>query len=135
MKKVEVEKLVSKSIIITTVLLCLILGTTFIQNGYFNALTFSTTSKATIVVSVLFAAIAVGMAFLGAFKDSKYYFYASVSAIIAIFVMLLKVNYEIKGLQFSIGSTTIKFYIVTMFVLCLAILATWVRTTIKLIRK
>ncbi len=135
MKKVEVEKLVSKSIIITTVLLCLILGTTFIQNGYFNALTFSTTSKATIIVSVLFAVIAVGMAFWGAFKNSKYYFYASVSAIIAIFVMLLKVNYEIKGLQFSIGSTTIKFYIMAMFVLCLAILVTWIRTTIKLIRK
>ena len=135
MKKVEVEKLVSKSIIITTVLVCLILGTTFIQNGYFNALTFSTTSKATVVVSVLFAAVAVLMAFYGAFKDSKYYFYASASAIVAIFVMLLKVNYEIKGLQFSIGSTTIKFYIVAMFVLCLAILATWVRTTIKLIKK
>ena len=65
MKKVEVEKLVSKSIIITAILLCLILGTTYIQNGYFNALTFASTAKLTVIVSILFAVIAVAMVILG----------------------------------------------------------------------
>lgn len=135
MKKVEVEKLVSKSIIITAVFLCLILGTTYIQNGYFNHLAYATTSVMTFVVSVLFAAVAIFMVVLGIFKNSKYYFYASISAVIAIFVMLLKVNYEIKGLQFTVADRTIKFYVIAMGVLCLAILATWVRTVVKLIKE
>lgn len=135
MKRVEVEKLVSRSIIITAILLCLILGTTFIQNGYCNPLTFTTTSKSIVVVSVLFAAVAVCMVVLGIFKDSKYYFHASVSAVVAIFVMLLKINYEIKGLQFTLGTMTIKFYIISMGVFCLAIIATWVRTIFKLIKE
>lgn len=135
MKKVEVEKLVSKSIIITVVLLCLIFGTTYIQNGYFNALTFSTMSKLTVAVSVIFAVVAVAMVIFGVTKSSKYYFYASSSAVIAIFVMLLKINYEIKGLQFNIGVKTIKFYIISMFVFAIAIVATWIRTAIKLIKE
>jgi len=135
MKKVEVEKLVSKSIIITAILVGLILGTKYIQNGYFNALTFTTTSKLTVVVSVLFAVVAVAMVGMGIFKNSKYYLYATGAAVVAIFVMLLKINYEIKGLQFAIGTTTIKFYIITMAVLCLAILATWIRTVVKLIKE
>ena len=135
MKKVEVEKLVSKSIIITAILLCLILGTTYIQNGYFNALTFATTSKLTVIVSILFAVIAVAMVVLGVLKNSKYYVYASISAIIAIFVMLLKINYEIKGLQFTVGTMTIKFYIISMGILCLAVLATWTRAIVKLIKE
>lgn len=135
MKKVEVEKLVSKSIIITVVLLCLIFGTTYIQNGYFNALTFSTMSKLTVVVSVIFAVLAVAMVIAGVVKNSKYYLYASSSAVIAIFVMLLKINYEIKGLQFTIGVKTIKFYIISMFVFAVAIIATWIRTAVKLIKE
>jgi len=134
MKKVEVEKLVSKSIIITAILLCLILGTAYIQNGYFNALKLGTTSILTVVISVLFAIIAVAMVILGISKNSKYYVYASLSAIVAIFVMLLKINYEIKGLEFLVGTITIKFYDVSMVIFGLAILATWVRATVKLIR-
>lgn len=135
MKKVEVEKLVSKSIIITVILLCLIFGTTYIQNGYFNALTFTTTSKLTVGVSILFAIVAVAMVVLGIVKNSKYYVYASISAVVAIFVMLLKINYEIKGLQFTVGTMTIKFYIISMGIFCLAVLATWARTIVKLIRE
>lgn len=135
MKKVEAEKLVSTSIKITAILLCVILGTTFIQNGYFNALTFATTSKLTVGVSIIFAIVAVAMVMLAIFKDSKYYFHASVSAIIAIFVMLLKVNYEIKGLEFTVGTRTVKFYIMAMAVFCIAILVTWIRATVKLIRE
>ena len=135
MKKVEVEKLVSKSIIITAILLCLILGTACIQNGYFNALTFVTTSKATVVVSIIFAIVAVAMVMLGVFKNSKYYLYATISAVVAIFVMLLKINYEIKGLQFTLGTMTVKFFMMTMAVFCAAILATWIRAIIKLIRE
>ena len=134
MKKVEVEKLVSKSIIITAILLCLILGTTFIENGYSDALRFGTASVSTIVVSVLFAVVAVAMVGLGIFKNSKYYIFASLSAAIAIFVMLLKINYEIKGLEFLVGTINVKFYDVSMLIFGLAILATWIRAGIKLIR-
>jgi len=135
MKKVEVEKLVSKSIIITAILLCLILGTTFIQTGYFNALTFATTSKATVAVSIIFAAVAVLMVGLGIFKNSKYYVYATGAAVVAIFVMLLKINYEIKALQFNIGTATVKFYMMAIAICCVAILATWIRATVKLIKE
>jgi len=135
MKKVEVEKLVSKSIIITAILLCLILGTTYIQNGYFNALEHSATKTTTVVASIVFAVIAVAMVMLGIFKSSKYYLYASISAAIAIFVMVLKINYEIKPLEFAVGTRTVKFYLMSMAVFCAAILATWIRTTVKLIKK
>jgi len=134
MKKVEVEKLVSKSIIITAILLCLILGTTYIENGYSDALRLGATSTLTVVVSVLFAIVAVAMVGLGIFKNSKYYIFASLSAVIAIFVMLLKINYEIKGLEFLVGTINVKFYDVSMLIFGLAVLATWVRAGIKLIR-
>ena len=135
MKKFEVEKLVSMSIIITAILLCLILGTTFIQNGYFNALTYLTTKTMTVVVSVIFAVIAVGMVALGIFKNSKYYAHATLAAIVAIFVMILKINYEIKPLEFAVGARTVKFYMICMALFCVAILATWIRATVKLIRE
>ena len=135
MKKVEVEKLVSKSIIITAILLCLILGTTFIQNGYFNALTYLTTKTMTVVVSVIFAVIAVGMVILGILKNSKYYTYATLAAVVAIFVMVLKINYEIKSLEFAVGTRTVQFYMISMVLFCAGILATWIRATVKLIRE
>ena len=108
---------------------------TFIQNGYFNALTFTTTSKTTVVVSVIFAIVAVTMVALGIFKNSKYYLYATGSAVVAIFVMLLKINYEIKGIQFAIGTRTVKLYMIAMAIFCIAIFITWVKAAIKLIRK
>jgi len=135
MKKVEVEKLVSKSIIITAILVCLILGTTFIQNGYSNALNFGVAKTTTVVASIFFAAVAVGMVILGIFKDSKYYLYATVAAVVAIFVMMLKINYEVNALEFTVGTRIIKFYIVSMFVFCAAILATWISAAVKIIKK
>lgn len=135
MKKVEVEKLVSKSIIITAILLCLILGTVAINNGYSNFLVFNTTTIVNIVASIIFAVLAVAMVFLGVFKDSKFYKYATASGAIAVFVMILYVNYRIRPLEFMIKTRVIKFYVISMFVLCLAILITWLRTAVKLIKE
>ena len=134
MKKAEVEKLVGRSIIVTVIILCAMLGTTIIKNGYSNALALTTTSKATVVISVLFAILAIVLVFLGIFKKSEYYIYATGAAVVAIFVMLLKINYEIKALQFTFGRYTIKFYIISIGIFALLMLLTWIRTTIKLIR-
>jgi len=134
MKKFEVDKIVGKSIIVTAVLLCLILGTVMVQNGYFNALTYNITCNATIVISVLFAILAIAMVVLGLTKKTSYYFYATCAAVIAIFFMLLKINYEIKALQFSMGAITVKFYMVAMAGFLALILATWVRAVVKIVR-
>ena len=134
MKKFEVDKIVGKSIIVTAVLLCLIFGTAMVQNGYFNALTYNTARIATIVISVLFGGIAIAMVVLGLVKKTSYYFYATCAAVIAIFFMLLKINYEVKALQISLGALTVKFYMVAMAGFLALILATWVRAIVKIVR-
>ena len=134
MKKFEVDKIVGKSIIVTAVLLCLVLGTVMVQNGYSNALAFNTTCIATIVLSVLFAVLAITMVILGITKKTSYYFYATCAAVIAIFFMLLKINYEVKALQFGLGSITVKFHMVAMAGFLALILATWVSAIVKIVR-
>ena len=133
MKKFEVDKIVGKSIIVTAVLLCLILGTVMVQNGYFNALTYNA-RNATIILSVLFGMLAIAMVALGLTKKTSYYFYATCAAVIAIFFMLLKINYEVRALQFSLGAVTVKFYMVAMAGFLALILATWVRAIVKIVR-
>lgn len=141
MKKFEVEKIVSKSIIITVILLALVLGMEMANNAYFNHLTFNTAKVTTLVASILFAVIAVALVVVGVVletlqkqKGSKYYVYASLSAFIAIFAMLLKINYEIKGLEFMIGARTIKFYMMAMVVFAVMIIFTWARAIVKIVR-
>lgn len=141
MKKFEVEKIVSKSIIITAILLALVIGTKMVQNGYSDIFAFGTTKIATLVISILFAVVAIGLVILGVVfgvlgkeKSAKCYSYASLSAFIAVFSMLLKINYEIKGLEFAIGATTIKFYMIAMAVFALMVVLTWVRAIVKIVR-
>jgi len=74
------------------------------------------------------------MVVLGITKNTSYYFYATCAAIIAIFFMLLKINYEIKALQFSMGAIIVKFYMVAILGFLALILATWVRAVVKIVR-
>lgn len=135
MKRVEVDNLIGKTIIITAILLGIIFGTVWVHNGYGNILKHHATTVVTIVVSVIFVALAVFMVCLGLMKNTKYYLYATGSAIIAIFFMLLKIDYEVKCLlNVMVGGHMIRVYMVAIVIFGLMIIASWIRAIVKIVR-
>lgn len=134
MKKVEVEKLVSKAIIITALILCTMFGTWLIQQGYFNYTTALTMPNLMIGLSMTFALGAVAFIVFGILKSNKFYKYASYSGILAILFMLLKINYEIKALEFVVAGTMIKFFPLVLCILLLTALVYWIFTIVKIVR-
>lgn len=134
MKKVEVERLVSKALIITGVVLCIMFGMWLIQQGYFSYTTVLAMPTVMIVLSAASAIGAVALIVLGTVKNTKFYKGASFLAALAILFMLVKINYEIKALQFAIGGTMIKFFPLTLLVLFLGALVYWAVTIVKIVR-
>ena len=135
MKKVEVERLVSKAIIITVIICCVMFGMWLIQQGYFSYETALAMRPITIAVSVVFAISAVVFIALGVRNNSsKFYIIASGSAALAILSMLLKINYEIKALEFVISGINIKFFPLVLMALLMAIVIYWAVTIVKIVR-
>lgn len=134
MKKVEVERLVSKALIITGVVLCIMFGMWLIQQGYFSYTTVLAMPTVMIVLSAASAIGAVALIVLGTVKNTKFYKGASFLAALAILFMLVKINYEIKALQFAIGGTMIKFFPLALLVLFLVALVYWAVTIVKIVR-
>lgn len=135
MKRYEVDNLVGKGIIVTVTLIVLMIGTMWVHNGYENFLMFPTTTVATIVISVICAILAVAMVGLGLLKNTKYYLYATCSAIVAIFFMLLKVDYEIKQLvKIPFDGHVIRLYMIAIAIFGVLIIANWVKTIVKIVK-
>ena len=134
MKKVEVERLVSKAIIITVVVCFVMFGMWLIQQGYFSYNTVLTMPGIMIVLSVGFALGAVAFISLGIVKNSKFYEYATWCAVLAILSMLLKINYEIKALEFTVSGIYVKFFPLSLFVLAFVAFMYWVVTIVKIVR-
>lgn len=137
MKKVEVERLVSKALIITGVVLCVMFGMWLIQQSYFGYFDYTLAAKmptVMIVLSALFAIGAIALIVLGTAKNTKFYKGASLLAALAILLMLVKINYEIKALEFAIGGTLIKFFPLVLALLLLVALVYWAVTIVKIVR-
>jgi len=145
MKKRDKEELVSKSVIFTLIILGIMFCTMLVQNGYFKIppTTMSLlTPYIVLAISILSLVIAIVLVVLGFRKDQKYFEISAWAAGLATFSMLLKINYEVKALEFKLPSNffvlpnaTIKFYAVAMAAMLLAIVVMWVRTIIKIITK
>lgn len=134
MKKVEVERLVSKALIITGVVLCIMFGMWLIQQGYFSYTTVLAMPTVIIVLSAISAIGAVALIVLGTIRNTKFYKGASFFAALAILFMLVKINYEIKALQFTIAGTMIKFFPLVLLVLFVVALVYWTVTIVKIVR-
>jgi len=145
MKKREKEELISKSVVFTVIIFTIMFCTMLIQNAYFK-IPPTPMSLATptivLVTSILSLVIAVVFVVLGFIKSQKYFEVSAWTAGLATFLMLLKINYEVKALEFTLPSnffvlpnTTIKFYAVAMTVMVLAIVIMWLRTLIKVLVK
>ncbi len=134
MKKVEVDRLIGKALVITGVVLCIMFGMWLIQQGYFSYTTVLAMPTVMIVLSSLSAIGAVVLIVLGTAKNTKFYKGASCLAALAILFMLVKINYEIKALQFAIGGVMVKFFPLVLLVLFLVALVYWAITIVKIIR-
>lgn len=134
MKKVEVERLVSKAIIITVVVCSVMFGIWLIQQGYFNYNTVLTMPYVTTAVSVALAIGAVAFIFLGITKNSKFYEFATWSAVLAILSMLLKINYEIKALEFIVRGINVKFFSLSLCLLVFVAFIYWLVTIVKIVK-
>lgn len=145
MKKRDIEELVSKSVIFTIVIFAIMFCTMLVQNGYFKIppTTMSLLTPYIVLgISVLCLVGAIVFVVLGFRKEQKYFELSAWFAGIATFAMLLKINYEVKALEFRLPSNffvlpnvTIKFYAVSMALMLLIIAVMWVRTIIKVLTK
>lgn len=145
MKKREREELISKSVIFTLIIFGIMFCTMLVQNGYFKIppTTLSLmTPNIVLGASIVFLIIAVIFVCFGFKKNQKYFEISAWAAGLATFSMLLKINYEVKALEFKLPSNffvlpnvTIKFYAMAMAVMLLAIVAMWIRTIIKVVEK
>ena len=135
MKKVDIDKLVSKAMIVTTVILGIMFGAWLIQEGYFNYHTNKMMHAMTIIISVVALIIAVVFVVLGIKREQKFFQPASWSAGIALFTMLLKVNYEVgQGLNFTIFGRQFMFFNVSMYALLAALILYAVYVVYRIIR-
>lgn len=135
MKKVDIDKLVSKAMIVTAAILGIMFGAWLIQEGYFNYNTVLAMRWITIVVSVIALLIAIAFVVLGIKKNQKFFEPASWSAGIAIFTTLLKINYEVgHGLNFTAFGRSFMFFNVAMYVLLAGLVINAVYVVYKIIR-
>lgn len=142
MKKIQQEELVSKSIVLTLIFIAIMVFTALIQKGYFTVGEFCLTMRPiTVAISVIFLLVSIIFVVLGFRKNQKYFEISAWTAAMATFTMLLKINYEIKGLEFKLPANffvmpnaTIKFYAISMAFLVLAIVYVWAKTIVKLIK-
>ena len=133
MKKVEVERLVSKAIIMTVIICCIMFGMWLIQQGYFSYNTVLTMPVVMIALSVIFAIGAVVCIGFGVVKSVKFYEYATWLAVLAILSMLLKINYEIKALEFMVSGVNIKLFPLSLCLLVFTMFVYWVVTIVKIV--
>jgi hypothetical protein len=142
MKKIQQEELVSKTIIFTMIFIAMMIFTALIQKGYTTPSQFVLTMRPiTVIISVIFLVAAIIFVGLGFNKNQKYFELSAWTAAMATYTMLLKINYEIKGLElklpanfFVMPNVTIRFYNVAIALLVIAIAYIWIRTVIKLIK-
>jgi len=135
MKKVDIDKLVSKAMIVTAAILGIMFGAWLIQEGYFNYNTVLAMRWVTIAVSVIALLIAIAFVVLGIKKNQKFFEPASWSAGIAIFTTLLKINYEVgHGLNFTAFGRNFMFFNVAMYVLLAGLIINAVYVVYKIIR-
>lgn len=142
MKKIQQEELVSKTIIFTMIFIAMMVFTALIQKGYTTPSQFVLTMRPiTVVLSVMFLAVAIVFVALGFNKNQKYFEISAWTAAMATYTMLLKINYEIKGLEvklpanfFVMPNVTIKFYSVAMAIFVVSIACIWISTIVKLIK-
>ena len=135
MKKVDIDKLVSKAMIVTAAILGIMFGAWLIQEGYFSYTTVLAMRWVTIVISVVALLIAIAFVVLGIKKNSKFFEPASWSAGVAIFTTLLKINYEVgHGLNFTLFGRNFMFFNTAMYVLLAGLIINVVYVVYKIIR-
>lgn len=140
MKKVEVERLVSKAIIITVIICCIMFGMWLIQQGYESTNIIGDTyvvlamRPVTTVLSVALAIISMVFIGFGVKKSVKFLSYAPWFAGLAILSLLLKINYEVRGLEFIVNGTMIKFFPLVLCVLVFTMFIYWIVTIVKIVR-
>lgn len=135
MKNVDIERLVSKAMIVTAAILGIMFGAWLIQEGYFNYNTVLAMRWITIVISVIALLIAIAFVVRGVLENQKYFEPASWSAGIAIFTTLLKINYEVgHGLNFTAFGRNFMFFNTAMYVLLAALVLNVIYVIYKIIR-
>lgn len=138
MKKVAVEKLVSKMMIVTTAILGVLLGMWLIQEGYcnnYNPKIILAMPAIVSGISILFLVAAIVFVVLTILKKIKSFELATWFAALATFTMLLNINYSVKALELAIPNVgTIKFFAVSLYGLLAAIVVIWIYTIYRIIR-
>jgi len=136
-KKVNTGRMIDKNMVVTTLLLLIMFMMNLIQQGYFSFTAFMTTRVVTWVVCILAFLLGIVFLVLGFKKKESYFEYSAWAGGIAILVMLLKINFEIKALAIAIPGTlrTIKFIPIVMTIMSAYIVASWIYIIYKVVTK
>jgi hypothetical protein len=142
MKKRDKEELVSKSVIFTVIILVIMFCTSLINKGASTPDVCLVVRSMTTILSVAFLLVAIVFLIAGFKKNEKFFCVSAWAAGLATFSMLMRISYWIKPIQiklprdfFVYPNTTITFYMMAIAAMVLAIVAIWVRTAIKIIKK
>ena len=137
MKKADKEKLISKSITITTVLLLIMFGMYLVNSGYEDPIRMAgKMSGITLVMSCIFFVTAIVFVFIGFIKNQKLFEVGAWFAGLAVITLLLKIHHEIgTGIAFKISHFNITIYDVAYPMALVAIALVWVLATLKIVKK
>lgn len=132
MKRVEVDKTVGKAIVVTVIFLCIIFGAWLVQEGYSNGLQALATQYVVIAISSVCVVASIVFIVLGLMKDIKYCKWASYFAALAVFAILLHIDWLVKPLAVSINGRVVAFHSASVYVICAGIIGYWIYTVVKI---
>ncbi len=155
MKRVEADKLVSKTLLITLAVILVMILIALAKKGYgypFGTMSL-TTGKIVLAVAVLLLISAGVFVYLGFKKNQKFFEFSALSAGLATLAMLIKINFESKDLlhisnnavnQYALIHIklpaflklgTLNFFRLVIIVCVIYIIVLWVRTILKIVKK
>lgn len=136
-KKVNTGRMIDKNMVVTTLLLLTIFMMNLIQQGYFSFAAFMTVRVVTWVICILAFVLGIVFLVLGFKKKESFFEVSAWCGGIAILVMLLKINFEIKALQIVIPGTlrSIKFIPIVMALMGIYMVVSWVYIIYKVVTK
>lgn len=136
-RKVNTGRMIDKNMVVTTLLLLIMFMMNLIQQGYFSFTAFMTVRVVTWVICILAFVVGIVFLVLGFKKKESYFEFSAWSGGIAILVMLLKINFEIKALGIAIPGTlrVLHFPYIVMGIMGVYIVASWVYIIYKVVTK
>jgi len=136
-KKVNTGRMIDKNMVVTTLLLVIMFAMYLIEQAYGIINPYTSPRVVTWVICILAFALGIVFLVLGFKKKESYFEFSAWAGGIAILVMLLKINFEIKSLGVAIPGTlrVLNFIPMVMVLMTVYIVVSWIYIIYKVVTK